>query len=347
MAQKIANNYVTTLTSNILATDLLLPVASVAAVPGMAAGDYLYGAIVNASNQLEFFICTGVSGSNLVIPAGGRGVGGSTAFAYSNGDTVRCVLIRESLQQFQQEANVSVTGSGTDTYTGTYSPVLRGYVTGIVYHVTLANTNTVAAPTLNLNGLGATTIVLNGGAALLAGQIPKEAMFKYDGTNFVLLNAIPKSAPTSFVKRLTADHSVASTNATQTETDLQFPMAANEEWVVSIFVDFDTQSSSGCGLQVGVTIPAGAGGRAWGFVLGNSSAAACTFKSQASPANPVIIATGGGSAQSINPAFELRLNVVNGATPGNLTFTWAPGIVSAIITRLNKGGFLRADRVAP
>lgn len=188
MAQKFANNFVTTLTGNVLSTDLSLPLTTVAGLPALAAGDYIYGALVNNSNQVEFFIATAIAGSNLTIPAGGRGVGGSTARAYNTGDTVRVVLIRESLQQLQQEAAASVATAGTDVYTAGYTPALRGYVNGVEYYLHVGNTNTSTVPTLNINALGAINITLQGGGVLVAGDIPLEAIFRYDGANMVLLN---------------------------------------------------------------------------------------------------------------------------------------------------------------
>jgi hypothetical protein len=188
MAQKFANNFITTLTGNILSTDLSLPLTTVAGLPALAAGDYIYGALVNNSNQVEFFIATAIAGSNLTIPAGGRGIGGSTARNYSTGDTVRAVLIRESLLQIQQEAAASVATAGTDVYTAGYTPALRGYINGVEYYIHFGNTNTSTVPTLNLNGLGAINVTLQGGGVLAPGDIPLEAILRYDGVNMVLLN---------------------------------------------------------------------------------------------------------------------------------------------------------------
>lgn len=199
MGQKYANNFFTTLTGNILAGDLLIPLASTAGLPGMGAGDYMYGALINASNAVEFFICTGISGSNLVIPAGGRGIGGSSASGYSTGDTVRIVLIKESLLQLQQESAASVVATGTDVYAATFSPVIRGYVSGCSYFIHFNNTNTVSVPTISFNGLAAINITRQNGAGLSAGDLPTEAVLRYDGTNMVLINlAVSPPTPDSF-----------------------------------------------------------------------------------------------------------------------------------------------------
>lgn len=195
MGQKFSNNYITTLTANIAAGDLLLPVASVAGLPPMVAGDYFYGAIVNSSNAVEFFIATSISGSNLVIPAGGRGIGGSTAIGYTSGDFVRLVLIDGALQQLQQESCQAIATTGTDVYAANYTPVIRGLVNGCHYFLTIANTNTVAVPTVSFNGGAAVNVTLTGGAALGAGQIPRDGIYKYDGTRLILINPIVGTLP--------------------------------------------------------------------------------------------------------------------------------------------------------
>lgn len=81
---------------------------------------------------------------------------------------------------------VTTAGSGTDTYTATLSPAPAAYETNRVYVVTFPNANTVAAPTLNLNGLGAKTIKHRTGAALLAGQLHGTHFLRYNGTDFLL-----------------------------------------------------------------------------------------------------------------------------------------------------------------
>lgn len=80
-------------------------------------------------------------------------------------------------------------GVGTDTYTATLDPV-PSYETGAHYFITCPNANTSTTPTLNLNSLGAKTIKRPGGVALVAGDIRANhpCVFKYDGTDMILLN---------------------------------------------------------------------------------------------------------------------------------------------------------------
>lgn len=85
--------------------------------------------------------------------------------------------------------------SGTNTYTASLDPVPLAYVTGTQYLISFTNANTSTIPTLNLNSLGAKTIVKNGSGALVVGDIPvnHKAILIYDGTNAVLQNPVQPS----------------------------------------------------------------------------------------------------------------------------------------------------------
>lgn len=81
------------------------------------------------------------------------------------------------------------TAAGTDTYTATVGAL--AYVTGDEYRIKIANANTATTPTLNLDSLGAKTIVQQAGTAMAAGQLNGEHTFRYNGTNMVVLNPLP------------------------------------------------------------------------------------------------------------------------------------------------------------
>jgi len=55
------------------------------------------------------------------------------------------------------------------------APQVVGYVDGLILQVKVAATNTIAAPTINVNALGAKTIVNSDGTALVPGQLPAGA----------------------------------------------------------------------------------------------------------------------------------------------------------------------------
>ena len=111
-----------------------------------------------------------------------------------------------------QPQNYAV-AAGTDTYTATLSPVPTAYVTGVDYHITFTNANTATAPTLNLNALGAVTIKKEGGAALVAGDIPANhaGILRHNGTDFILLN--PKWPSTVPLARISRAEAFSSTTA--------------------------------------------------------------------------------------------------------------------------------------
>lgn len=92
--------------------------------------------------------------------------------------------------------------SGTNTIAGTANGI-GAYVAGQTFMFTAAGANTGAA-TLNVNGLGAKSIVKNGAAALVAGEIPSGATVEvvYNGTNMQLLTvASPASLTTNGYRR--------------------------------------------------------------------------------------------------------------------------------------------------
>mgnify|MGYP001561478240 CR=1 FL=1 len=104
-------------------------------------------------------------------------------------------LFTGATNTFNGAVNYAAT-SGTDTYAASISPALISYVIGAHYFISFGTANTVTTPTLNLNALGAKTIVKNGTAALAIGDIPAghKAVLMYDGTYLVLLNPMAVAA---------------------------------------------------------------------------------------------------------------------------------------------------------
>lgn len=85
----------------------------------------------------------------------------------------------------------AVDGSASSTaYTATLSPVPISLVAGQEICVKIGLANTTTNPTLNVNGLGAKTIVKGLSTALSVGDIVANQIctFRYDGTNMVLQN---------------------------------------------------------------------------------------------------------------------------------------------------------------
>jgi hypothetical protein len=96
------------------------------------------------------------------------------------------------LEHVDTDQTIAVTTAGTDTYTATLDPVPAAYVSDKLYFAKFTTTNTVTAPTLNLNGLGAKTIKHIGGLALAVGDIPANVMvmLHYNGTDFIIISRL-------------------------------------------------------------------------------------------------------------------------------------------------------------
>lgn len=90
--------------------------------------------------------------------------------------------------------------SGTDTYTGAFSPAITSYSASVIYAGKITNTNTTTTPTINFNSVGAKTIKKLGGTNLSSGDIcaGMMALFIYDGTYMNLLNP---ASPMSYYPR--------------------------------------------------------------------------------------------------------------------------------------------------
>jgi hypothetical protein len=88
-----------------------------------------------------------------------------------------------------------VSTSGTDTYTATLVPAISAYVTHHYYLIKFVNANTGAA-TLNLNGLGAKSIVKSGSNPLILGDIAAGQILElaYDGTNLQIVGGSGSSS---------------------------------------------------------------------------------------------------------------------------------------------------------
>lgn len=94
--------------------------------------------------------------------------------------------------------------TAANTYTATLSPAITAYTTGMTVRIKFSNANTGAA-TINLNSLGAISIVTTSGVALIANDIVagEVVILAYDGTNFQLLT---KPASQQLVHASTAGH---------------------------------------------------------------------------------------------------------------------------------------------
>ena len=100
----------------------------------------------------------------------------------ANGHSVR-------FEQLQTGVNKLITVAGTgDVITGTMTPTYTAYATGDIFSFVVGLVNTTNV-TINIDGLGAKAITVNGSTALVAGSLPanKAVLIEYDGTRFQLL----------------------------------------------------------------------------------------------------------------------------------------------------------------
>lgn len=87
--------------------------------------------------------------------------------------------------------------SGTDTYTATISPAITSYTTGDQFNINFVNANT-GASTLNLNSLGAKSILNSDGSAVTANTLSNVVPLVYNGTAFQIIGGSAPSQLESF-----------------------------------------------------------------------------------------------------------------------------------------------------
>lgn len=101
----------------------------------------------------------------------------------------------------------------------TLSPIPTSYTAGMVVKTKAGHANATTTPTINVNSLGAKTIVKNGSSALVAGDIATGQLITlmYDGTNFQLQNPPALTPPLILVYKNGIDTSrtMASGSGTQ------------------------------------------------------------------------------------------------------------------------------------
>lgn len=113
-------------------------------------------------------------------------VGNNTDVAVGTGNK----MVTQTGLQHNAEKYVADASGSTTAYTATLSPAPTSYTTGMRFFIKIISSNTTTTPTLNVNGLGAKTIVKGVSTPLIIGEIPAnyQAVFEYDGTNMVWQN---------------------------------------------------------------------------------------------------------------------------------------------------------------
>lgn len=94
--------------------------------------------------------------------------------------------VQGTVKRFFADNNGSLVGGGAaDVYTVTLNEGYAAYFVGFVFRCSLVAANLTATPTINVNGIGAVTIVDAGGNALAIGALELGGIydFQYDGAN--------------------------------------------------------------------------------------------------------------------------------------------------------------------
>lgn len=98
-------------------------------------------------------------------------------------------------------------GGTVDVITAIFTPIVAVLKNEIVLFIDMAGTNTSTTPTLKADGTVAKTIVKNGNQALVPGDIPGEAIYKFDTANdkWELLNPVGAPLGTSIATIIVQD----------------------------------------------------------------------------------------------------------------------------------------------
>ncbi len=120
-------------------------------------------------------------------PSANLPMGGYKHTAVANGTARDQYATVAQLQDYGAKLVGSV--SGSDTITGTLTPAITSYATGLTVILPPAGTNTTAV-TLALNGLAAKSIITSLGLTLYPGmlRVGNPAILVYNGTSFVLVS---------------------------------------------------------------------------------------------------------------------------------------------------------------
>jgi hypothetical protein len=127
-------------------------------------------------------------GSNNSAPPNGFPEGQA---ANTLNDSARQLMTDIAVEAQVNAVKVLASVAGTNTITGSMTPDLTAYSTGMIVLLVPANDNTAAA-TLNIDSLGAKSIKKGDGTALESGDLQASTvhLLVYDGTNFVVFNPL-------------------------------------------------------------------------------------------------------------------------------------------------------------
>lgn len=198
MAILYANNAVTTLAGTVSsgATTCTVATGTGALFPSPSGSDYFLMTFSDAAtNSVREIVKVTARSTDVMTIV--RAQEGTSAAAWAIGDnaqnlwTAGSASAQAQVGQVQAQAGNYAAGGGTaNAITATLSPAIASYaaITGAPVRIKKGASANTGAATLNLNGIGAVSIVIPGGAALTSGQLAASGIFTvvYDGSVFEL-----------------------------------------------------------------------------------------------------------------------------------------------------------------
>lgn len=180
-------------------------------------------------------------------------------------DTAR-QMMADLVREFQvNSVIVLATVAGTNTITGSMTPDLTSYSTGMMVIFTPAN-NCTGATTINIDTLGAKSIVKGDGTALESGDLQASTVhfLLYDGTNFVLINPLSfnlvngtLSGTLAVTGALTLNGALTTDNTTADEVGFKgIPQNRQDLSYTLVLTDAGKHALAGGSSGITYTIPA-------------------------------------------------------------------------------------------
>lgn len=222
---------------------------------------------------------------------------------------------------------------------------ITAYKVGLTFEVKVANTSTIANPTLNVNGLGAKTIVNQSGASLIGGQLVAGGIyfFGYDGVNFQILS--PPAVPP--VQLVTSVGVSVINSTTLTNSDLLLPVVAGT-YEVEITLQLNTTATGTNPGFKGLLSSTGGEGNATrtkGFTIENAavtSGAAFNISDWSTTFTMATLVSSGGSAD-----FVWVKRIITISAPGNLVVQFAQNTLSTgAAAAILAGSYMKITKVA-
>lgn len=251
----------------------------------------------------------------------------------------------DSAQTLSNKTLVSPVITGSVTGGATFdAPVLSGPVlANPIFSGTTAGVHTYTLSTFAGTALG--TYTLAGTPTITAPTISGPtfsgtASGTYTLASPTISGVLGGTALT--IKRKSADESVNTTTTLQDDNDLTVAIGANEEWAGTLYASVGSNTNL-TGLKVAFTSPSGSSILYTAIIAGNVANNVIGGNGVAS--GTAIDATTTVLTGSNNCNVVAHVWVLNGGTPGNVTFQWTQSTSNGANTTVRKGSMLQVRRI--